>query len=261
MGHVVVIHNQKGGTGKSTTATTLATLLALLQRDVILVDSDPQANATDAMGFKKRRLKGGRGYAEFLTAKKTGRTIVKRRVQRAGHVGHIAVLTASRERLITLEAQLQHPLLSLNTEMIAEKLDGLTEIYDYVIVDTAPGVTHLTVAALKAADVIITPMLPTEWALEGIKQVLSTLEAVRESDVPVWPLLVMTTNNKATRQSIEKIRSLFGDTMFEQTIRRSGSIEGYEKRGKTLVQVRSTSTAAQDYIKFTQEFLERMESE
>ena len=77
MGYVVVIHNQKGGTGKSTTATSLATLLSLIQRDVVLIDSDPQANATDAMGFKKRRERGGKGYAEFLTSKRTGRTIVK----------------------------------------------------------------------------------------------------------------------------------------------------------------------------------------
>lgn len=261
MGYVVVIHNQKGGTGKSTTATSLATLLALINRDVVLVDSDPQANATDAMGFKKRRLKkNSRGYAEFLTSSRTGRTIVKRKVQRSGQVGHIGVLGASREKLIALEAQLQHPLLELNTESVADKLHELAEVYDYVIVDTAPGVTHLTVAALKAADVVITPMIPTEWAMEGIRQVLSTLDAVRESDVPVWPLLVMSTKNKASKQSLKALKEQYGDQIFEQVIRRSGTIEGYEGRGKTLIQVRSTSTTAQDYIAFTQEFLLRMEA-
>ncbi|MBK05378.1 MAG: hypothetical protein CL920_33955 [Deltaproteobacteria bacterium] len=261
MGYVVVIHNQKGGTGKSTTATSLATLLSLIQRDVVLIDSDPQANATDAMGFKKRRERGGKGYAEFLTSKRTGRTIVKRRVQRSGQVGQVGVLSACREKLISLEAQLQHPLINLDTEAVADKLVDLADQHDYVIVDTAPGVTHLTVAALKAADVIICPMLPTEWAMEGIRQVYSTLEAVRESEVPVWPLLVMGSKNRATKQTLKTIREAYGDSVFENIIRRSGAVEGYEGRGKTMIQVRSTSTASQDYVAFTQEFLVRMESE
>jgi len=260
MGYVVAIHNQKGGTGKTTTSTSLVALLALLGRDVVLIDSDPQANATDAMGLKKRREKGARGYAEFLQSKRTGRTIVKRKIQRSGRVGTVGVLAADREKLIALEAQLQHPLLPLNTNTIAEKLTSLAETYDYVVVDTAPGVTHLTVGALKAADVILSPVQPTTWSLEGIQQVHTTIEAIREADVPIWPLLVMVTNNIASRESYEKLKESYGDDVFEQTIRRSGSAEGYERRGKTLLQVRSTSSAAQDYIAFTQEFLQRMEN-
>ncbi len=261
MGYVIAVHNQKGGTGKSTTATSLAVLLGLLQRDVVLIDSDPQGNATDAMGFKSRRQKGGRGYAEFLLNKRNGRTIVQRKVQRSNMVGSIGVLAAAKENLLALEAQLQHPMLSMNTNTVADKIIELAEEKDYVIIDTAPGVTHLSVAALKAADLVIAPVVPTTWAFEGIQEVHNTLEAVRESEIPVWPVMVMATNNKASASTYQALQEKYGDDVFAQSIRRSGSVEGYEAKGKTLLQVRSTSTAAQDYIAFTQEFLSRMEDE
>lgn len=261
MGYIVAIHNQKGGTGKSTTATCLAVLLGLAQRDVVLIDGDPQGNATDAMGFRKRREKSAKGFAEFVQSKRTKRMIVQRKVQRGGVQGSIGVLTATKENLLALEAQLQHPMLSLNTNSIAEKLTALAETKDYVIIDTAPGVTHLSVAALKAADVVIAPVIPTTWAIDGIKEVQATLEAVRETPTPLWPLLVMTTRNIASRKSWEQLHETYGDSLFEQTIRRSGSVEGYESRGKTLLQVRSRSSAATDYVALTQEFLSRMEAE
>lgn len=259
MGYVITIHNQKGGTGKSTTSTCLATLLGLIQRNVVLIDSDPQGNSTDAMGFKKRRLRGGKGYSEFLLSKRNGRTIVQRKVQRAGQTGKIGVLSACKDKLIALEAQLQHPMVSLNTNTVAEKITALAEEHDYVIIDTAPGVNHLSVAALKAADVIIAPVIPAGWSIEGVKEVHNTVEMIRESEVPIWPVLVMSSNNKASRAGYQQLIDLYGDDVFETTIRRSGSVEGYESRGKTLLQVRSTSTASQDYVTFTQEFLSRME--
>lgn len=261
MGYIVAVHNQKGGTGKSTTATSLAVLLGLLQRDVVLIDSDPQGNATDAMGLRSRRRNGGRGYAEFLQSKRNGRTVVQRKVQRNGTVGTIGVLSACKEKLLALEAQLQHPMLSMNTNTVADKLAELAEQNDYVIIDTAPGVTHLSVAALKSADVVISPVIPTTWAFEGIQEVHNTLAAVRDSEVPVWPVMVMATNNKASRTTYEALKGKYGDDVFDQNIRRSGSVEGYESRGKTLLQVRSTSTAAQDYVAFAQEFLARMEED
>ncbi len=261
MGYIIAIHNQKGGTGKSTTATSLAVLLGLLQRDVVLIDSDAQGNATDAMGFRSRRVNGGRGYAEFLQNKRNGRTIVQRKVQRSGMVGSIGVLSASKEKLLSLEAQLQHPMLSMNTNAVADKLTELADQKDYVIIDTAPGVTHLSVAALKAADVVIAPVVPTAWAFEGVQEVHNTLMAVRDSEVPVWPVMVMASRNKASRKTYSSLKEKYDGDVFDQIIRRSGSVEGYESKGKTLLQVRSTSTAAQDYVAFAQEFLSRMEEE
>lgn len=259
MGFVITIHNQKGGTGKSTTSTCLAALLGLIQRDVVLIDSDPQGNATDAMGYKKRRLAGGKGYAEFLQAKRNGRTIVQRKVQRSGQTARIGVLSACKERLIALEAHLQHPMVSLDTNDVADKIAELAEENDYVIIDTAPGVTHLSVAALKAADVVISPVIPAGWSIEGVEEVRKTIGMVRESDVPVWPVMVMASANKTSRESYDTLVELYGDDVFSTVIRRSGSVEGYESKGKTLLQVRSTSNASQDYVTFTQEFLSRME--
>lgn len=261
MGYVIAVHNQKGGTGKSTTATSLAVLLGLLQRDVVLIDSDAQGNATDAMGFRNRRVKGGRGYAEFLQNKRNGRTIVQRKVQRSGMVGSVGVLSACKEKLLSLEAQLQHPMLSMNTNAVADKITDLAEERDYVIIDTAPGVNHLSVAALKAADVVIAPVVPTGWAFEGIQEVHNTLAAVRDSEVPVWPVMVMASRNKASRKTYTALKEKYDGDVFDQVIRRSGTVEGYESKGKTLLQVRSTSTAAQDYVAFAQEFLARMEEE
>lgn len=261
MGYIVTVHNQKGGTGKSTTATSLAVLLGLLQRKVVLIDSDPQGNATDAMGFRQRRQDGGKGYAEFLLNKNNARTVVQRKVQRGGTVATIGVLGAYKERLLALEAQLQHPMLSMNTNSVADKLAELAEENDYVIIDTAPGVTHLSVAALKAADVVIAPVIPTTWAFEGIEEVKKTIDAVRDSKIPVWPVMVMASKNKASESIYEALKEKYSDDVFEQSIRRSGTVEGYEGKGKTLLQVKSTSPVAQDYIAFTQEFLARMEEE
>jgi chromosome partitioning protein len=259
MGYVITIHNQKGGTGKSTTATCLATLLGLIQRQVVLIDSDPQGNATDAMGYKRRRISGGKGYAEFLQAKRTGRTIVQRKVQRAGQTARIGVLSACKEKLIALEAHLQHPMVSLDTNEVADKICALAEENDYVIIDTAPGVNHLSVAALKAADVVISPVLPTGWSIEAVQEVKDTIAMVREEEVPVWPVMVMASNTKATEKSYKLLTDAYGDDVFSSMVRRSGSVEGYETKGKTLLQVRSTSSPSQDYVAFTQEFLSRME--
>lgn len=261
MGYIIAVHNQKGGTGKSTTATSLAVLLGLLQREVVLIDSDAQGNATDAMGFQSRRKRGSKGYADFLTSKRNGRCIVQRKVQRAGMVGSVGVLSADKEKLLSLEAQLQHPMLSMNTNAVADKLVDLSETLDYLIIDTAPGVNHLSVAALKAADVVIAPVVPTTWAFEGIEEVHKTLDAVRDCEVPVWPVMVMASRNKASHKTYERLQEEYEGDVFETIVRRSGSVEGYESKGKTLLQVRSTSTAAQDYVAFAQEFLARMEEE
>jgi chromosome partitioning protein len=254
MSRVLVVANQKGGVGKTTTAINLATALALAGQRVLLVDLDPQANLTSGVGQKGQAPEDGTVY-QLLTgeAADPSRFVLETAVTGLSLVPADRNLTGAEVELVSLPER---------ERRLRRALADLAPRYDYVFVDTPPSLGLLTLNALVAADAVLIPLNCEYFALEGLADLVATLRRVRGSLNPSLDIagVVLTMYDERTnlgQQVARDIRAFFQDRVFTTVIPRNIRLGEAPSHGMPAVTYDPRSRGAEAYVALAREFLDR----
>ena len=250
MARVYALTNQKGGVGKTTTAISLGAYLAASGRKALVLDVDPQANATSSLGIDKYALTrsiydvliGGMPMEQVVTlTKRIGLDLVP----------SSPVLAGAEVELVSMKGR---------ESRLREALAPLRERYDFILIDSPPSLGLLTVNALSAADGVIIPVQCEYLALEGLTQLLRTIELVRANLNPRLTIrgLLLTmydTRTNLSRQVAEEVRSHFDNLVFRTIVPRSVRLSEAPSYGETILSYAPTSQGALAYQALTTELL------
>jgi chromosome partitioning protein len=249
MARIVAVVNQKGGVGKSTTAVNLATCMAEDGKAVLLVDLDPQGNATTGMVFEKASL--SRTVYDALLRETDPRDVL--------HTGYGSVdLLPANLELAGAEIELVGTM-SRETRL-RRLLEGMASDYDFVLIDCPPSLGLLTLNALTAADGLIIPMQCEFYALEGLTQLLRTIDLVRQNlnpDLKVDGVLLTMHDGRTnlSRQIVDDVRAHFPGRVFETIIPRNVRLSEAPSFGKPITLYDASSPGARSYVALSREVM------
>lgn len=255
MAQIIAVVNQKGGVGKTTTAINLGAYLASLGKFVLLVDLDPQANATSGLGIAHQNLEAG--IYEVLTDNISFKEVIKStRIQGYKIAPSTVSLAGANIEFVNLERR------------EFKLCDALLEIrndYDYIIIDCPPSLGLLTINGLVAADFVIIPVQAEYYALEGLGQLLNTINLVQENLKPNLKILgaVITMYDNRVGLSEAVLRDLyqyFPNQIFRSVIPRNVRLAEAPSFGKTILEYDAKSKGAKAYERLAKEIIEVIES-
>ncbi len=252
---VIAIANQKGGVGKTTTAVSLAAGLSAKKRRILLIDLDPQGNATSGLGIEAE------GYETIYPAL-LGKTSLSSQIRPTGRK-NLSIVPAHMD-LAGVEIELT--LSGSHMTSLRDALEPIREAdeYDYVILDTPPSLGVLMTASLSACDEIITPLQCEYLSLDGLAKILFVMEQIRESGVNPdlkheGIIMTMFANTNLARQVVEQVRENMGSIMYETIVPRSVRVGEAPSFGRSIFEHDSYGLATVAYQKIVKEFLKRHE--
>lgn len=252
MGKIIAIANQKGGVGKTTTSVNLAASLAALEKKVLLIDIDPQANSSNGVG---------------VDSKKSEITIYEILINNAD--ANLAAVDTELEYLKLIPSHIN--LVGAEIEMInmenrerilKNALSNIKDNYDYLIIDCPPSLGLLTLNSLTAADSVLIPVQCEYYALEGLGQLLNTISIVRYHlnpglDIEGVVLTMFDSRLRLSNQVVEDVRSHFGKKVFETLITRNVRLSESPSHGKPVLLYDALSQGAKNYLSLANELLNR----
>jgi chromosome partitioning protein len=255
---IVSISNQKGGVGKTTTAINLSASIASNGKRVLLIDADPQANATSGLGLEAR-IDGHSTYEIFISGRTLKDCIKKTQVENLDIVSSNINLVAAELELVDLpsrESILKNKILNYIHE------DNNPDAYDYIFIDCPPSLGLITVNALTAADSLLIPVQCEYYALEGLSQLLNTIKNVKNVfnpnlNIEGYLLTMFDSRLKLSNQIESELRKFFGEKVFTTKIFRNVKIGEAPSYGKPIIMYDPTSTGSMNYLELGKEFLTR----
>ncbi len=250
MGKTIALANQKGGVGKTTTAINLAACLAVLGKKILLVDADPQANATSGLGIDINN----RGIYECLAGEVSAREVIVP----SADIKKLSVLPSSID-LVGADAEL--PNLEDGHLRLRKALAEVRDSYDYIFIDCSPSLGYTTLNALVAADSVLIPVQCEYFALEGLGKLLSTIKMTKTRLNPQLDIegfvMTMYSRSRLANQVALEVREHFRHLAYDTIIQRNIRLSEAPSHGKPVILHDAASTGSVAYMNLAKEFLRR----
>lgn len=256
MGRVIAIANQKGGVGKTTTAINLAVALSQAGRKILLIDLDPQGNATSGLAASeeiRKSLAEGKTIYEAIVSNAVLAEVIHEVRPNLHLAGAGADLVGAEIEMATMAGR---------ERRLRALLYGVRDEYNYVLIDTPPSLGLLTLNALVAADTVLVPMQCEYYALEGLSALVGTIKRVKQELRPALEIegLVLTmfdSRNRLSHEISREVRQHFRDKVFKAVIPRNVRLSESPSHGLSVLEYETKSTGAQCYRELAEEILAR----
>ncbi|MDO5522727.1 MAG: AAA family ATPase [Bacteroidia bacterium] len=252
MGKIIALANQKGGVGKTTTTINLAASLAALEKNVLVVDADPQANASSGLGIDIRTVKNT-VYEGLIGKCKSANAVLKTPFENIDIIpSHINLVGAELE-MVQMENR---------EKRLRDLLNPLRDSYDYMLIDCSPSLGIITVNALTASDSIIIPVQCEYFALEGLSKLLNTIKIIKSKlntrlEIEGFVLTMYDSRLRLHNQIYEEVKSHFKELVFNTVIQRNVTLSESQSHAKPALMYDAGSRGAINHMQLAQEIIEK----